>query len=62
MKFTMITEEEGAKTTLICATDPSVQSESGYYYDNCRRIANSALADDAQLAATLWNESEGWVA
>ena len=62
LKLTMISEEEGAKTTLFCATDPNIASESGQYYDKCKRIPNALLADDAALATRLWEESERWVA
>ena len=62
MKLFMISEEEGAKTTLYCATDPAVANESGYYYAKCRRARSSPVADDAALATRLWVESEQWVA
>jgi retinol dehydrogenase 12 len=36
MKLTMITVEEGAKTTLYCATSPDIVSDTGLYYDKGR--------------------------
>jgi retinol dehydrogenase-12 len=57
----MLTPEEGAKTTLYCATEPSLAGESGLYYDRCRPRTPSALARDDALAAELWRRSEGWV-
>jgi dehydrogenase/reductase SDR family protein 13 len=62
LKQFILSEKEGAKTTLFCATDPTVANESGYYYDKERRASYSPLGDDAELAKTLWNESEQWIA
>ena len=61
MKLTMISTEEGAATTLHCATSPDVASETGLYYDKCRVKAPSAAGSDAALAAELWRRSEEWV-
>ena len=57
----MITAEEGAQTTLHCATAPALASESGLYYDRCKPRTPSALGQDATLAKTLWDRSEGFV-
>lgn len=57
----MITVEEGARTSLYCATSPNVASESGLYYDNCAVKKPSRLARDAQLAEELWAKSATWV-
>ncbi len=58
----MLTPEEGAKTTIYCATEPSLAGETGLYYDRCRPRTPSALARDNALAAELWRRSEAWVA
>ena len=61
MKRFMVTPEEGALTTLRCATAPELAGESGRYYDKDgseRRPAK--LADDAELARQLWNKSAEW--
>jgi len=58
----MITPEEGARTTLHCATAPELASESGLYYSDCRAIPASAPARDPALAEELWRRSEAWVA
>lgn len=58
----MISNEEGAKTSVYCATSPEVAGESGYYYDRCRKKEPSKLAQDEKLAAELWERSEAWVA
>lgn len=62
IKLGMITNEEGAATTLFCATSPTVARESGLYYDQCRIKTPSPLVQDADLARELWERSEAWVA
>jgi NAD(P)-dependent dehydrogenase (short-subunit alcohol dehydrogenase family) len=61
MKLGMISNEDGAKTTLYCATSKEVAAEDGLYYDSCKTKRPSRLADDAALATTLWSKSEEWV-
>ncbi|WP_293391375.1 SDR family oxidoreductase [Nevskia sp.] len=61
IKRFMISEDEGAETTLHCATDPVLAGDSGLYYDNCRSSRPSEIASDANLARTLWGKSEEWV-
>ena len=61
MKLAMLSTEEGARTTLHCATSPSVGAETGLYYDGCRVTTPSKLAQDAALAADLWTRSEHWM-
>ncbi|SRR6266508_441261 len=60
MKLFMISNEEGAKTTLYCAISPEVANQSGLYYDRCRVTEPSRLARDPALAAELWRRSEEW--
>jgi retinol dehydrogenase 12 len=62
IKMFMISEEEGARTSLYCATDSALANESGLYYNECRVQRPSALALDASLARRLWDETERWVA
>ncbi len=62
IKRGMLSNEEGAKTTIYCATAPEVQSDDGLYYDECRTKEPSALAHDADLARRLWERSAAWVA
>ncbi|HEX3596059.1 MAG TPA: SDR family oxidoreductase [Polyangiaceae bacterium] len=62
IKMGMISTEEGAKTTLYCATSPEVGGHSGLYYDSCHAKEPSALARDPELAERLFTESERWVA
>lgn len=61
IKLMMISTEEGAATTLYCATSPDVSNETGLYYDKCRVTEPSKVGQDAALAAELWRRSEAWV-
>lgn len=56
----MISNEQGAVTTLHCATHPDLASESGLYYDKCKPKTPSKLARDFALAEKLWNKSAEW--
>ena len=60
-KLFMISVEEGAATTLYCATSPDVSNETGLYYDKCRVKEPSKVGQDIALAAELWQRSEAWV-
>jgi NAD(P)-dependent dehydrogenase (short-subunit alcohol dehydrogenase family) len=53
----MLTNEEGAKTSIYCATSPEVAAADGRYYDGCKETAPSPLAQRADLARRLWEES-----
>ncbi len=57
IKLFMLSNEDGAKTTLYCATSPECAADNGKYYDRCKAVAPSKAADDAELAKTLWNKS-----
>ncbi len=61
MKKFMISNEDGAKTTLHCATSPATADHSGRYYDECKEKSCSPIADDERLQAELWSKSEQWV-
>jgi retinol dehydrogenase-12 len=61
LKLRMISNEEGAKTSLYCATSAAVAEHNGLYYDECRVKEPSAAAQNAPLAAELWAKSEAWV-
>ncbi len=49
---------ESAATTLYCATEAALASETGRYYDGCREFKPSRLAQDAELGRELWARSE----
>ena len=61
IKLSMISVEEGAATTLHCATDVEAGHETGLYYDKCRVRTPSKVAHDPALAEDLWRRSEDWV-
>jgi NAD(P)-dependent dehydrogenase (short-subunit alcohol dehydrogenase family) len=60
VKLFMISPEEGARTTLHCATAPESTLVSGAYYDSSRPVRPSRAADDPALAAELWRRSLEW--
>ena len=55
----MKSTDEGAETTLHCATAPELANETGLFYDNCRQKAPNP-ASTPELAAELWSRSEEW--
>lgn len=59
MKLFMISNEEGAKTTIHCATADDLVN--GGYYDKCAARRPNRVADDEALARTLWEKSAEWV-
>jgi retinol dehydrogenase 12 len=61
IKRFMITPEQGAAASLRCATDPALAGQTGRYYDvgGVEREPNR-LADDVELARTLWTRSAEW--
>jgi retinol dehydrogenase-12 len=61
MKLFMKSTEDGAKTTLMCATDPALASVSGRYYDDCKERTPSRVTTP-ELAKELWERSEAWTA
>lgn len=61
IKLAMISTEEGAATSLYCATSAQAAIETGCYYDRCRLKEPSKVAQDSALAAELWRRSEAWV-
>lgn len=60
MKLFMLTNEQGARTTLYCATSDDVRDQNGLYYDRCKPKTPSKLARDKALARTLWEKSAAW--
>ena len=55
----MITNEQGAQTTLYCATSPDVADHSGRYYDKSAEKRWNRVAT-AELAEVLWAKSVEW--
>lgn len=60
VKLFLLTTEEGARTTLYCATSDEVRHHNGLYYDRCKPREVSAHARDAALARELWERSAAW--
>ena len=60
VKLFMISTEDGAASTLHCATAPELSEKTGRYYDECKERHPSALAEDPSLAAELWRRSAEW--
>jgi NAD(P)-dependent dehydrogenase (short-subunit alcohol dehydrogenase family) len=59
MKSRMDSPEQGARTSVYCATSMEVAGESGRYYDDCREKEPGAAAT-AELAAELWRRTSEW--
>jgi len=57
----MKSPEEGARTSVYCASSPEVADDTGCYYTDCAVMEPSAAATP-ELAAELWSRSEEWVA
>ncbi|MBA3391509.1 MAG: SDR family oxidoreductase [Deltaproteobacteria bacterium] len=61
VKRFMITPEQGAASSVRCATDPALATETGKYYTVGGHEKRPArLADDTVLAGTLWTKSAEW--
>ena len=54
----LISNEEGARTQVWCATAPELAASSGRYYYECREARGSALSRDPALAAELYDRTE----
>jgi retinol dehydrogenase 12 len=59
-KLFMISNEDGAKTTLYCVASDEVREESGKYYHHSREKKASKAALDEALAKELWERSAEW--
>ena len=58
----LISNEQGARTQLHCATAPELAIHTGLYYDKSREAPCNPLANDPALAAELWVRTEVAVA
>src|SRR5580693_5968067 len=56
----MLTVDEGARTSLYCASAPELEHVSGRYYENCAEHEPSPVATP-DLGKRLWEQSEEWV-
>jgi len=57
-KLFMLSNKEGARTPLYCATAPELGTTSGRYYYKEREARTSPPAEDAALARELWERTE----
>ena len=55
----MITTEEGARTSVYCATSAEVATQTGLFYDKCQVKPASRVATP-ELAEQLWKHSAEW--
>jgi retinol dehydrogenase 12 len=62
LRLFLISNEEGARTQVWCATAPELAGETGRYYDKCREAPCNPLANDAALAQELWTRTEAAIA
>jgi len=61
MKLFMLSNEQGARTTLYCATSEDAAPQTGLYYEGCKEKRPSRLARDEALARELWERSAQYV-
>jgi NAD(P)-dependent dehydrogenase (short-subunit alcohol dehydrogenase family) len=57
IKLFMISPEQGARTSVYCATSPDVAAHDGRYYDDCREKEPNPVTNDVELARRLWETS-----
>ena len=57
----MLSVDQGAATSLYCATSPEVAQYSGLFYDKCAPRPASRVATP-ELGGELWKRSEEWTA
>ncbi len=62
VKLFMISCEEGAKTQVYCATDPSLATVTGRYYVRSKEQQPNRLADDEALAKELFAWADQMIA
>jgi NAD(P)-dependent dehydrogenase (short-subunit alcohol dehydrogenase family) len=58
----LITNEEGARTQVKCATDPALAKETGLFYSEQRVKAPNPMANDVALQDELKRRCDEWIA
>ena len=58
-RFGLLTPEEGAQTSVHCATNPN--AVGGQYYKRCKPSIACSDSNDAAVATRLWDETEQWI-
>jgi retinol dehydrogenase-12 len=61
VKSFMLSEADGAKTTIHCALSEEAGKTTGLYWDRCRPRTASRAGRDDDLARVLWQRSAEWV-
>jgi NAD(P)-dependent dehydrogenase (short-subunit alcohol dehydrogenase family) len=56
-RFVAISPERGAETTVYLASSAEIATESGGYFEKCRKTSPSAAAQDDRAARRLWAAS-----
>ncbi|MBA3453761.1 MAG: SDR family oxidoreductase [Deltaproteobacteria bacterium] len=60
-KLFMLTPEQGARSTIVAATDPALASHTGRYYTvGGKEKPPNRISEDPDLATMLWNKSAEW--
>ena len=62
IKLFMLSVEEGARTTVMCAASPELAGVSGRYYDQEHEARSNRLADDEALTKELFARSDSLIA
>jgi dehydrogenase/reductase SDR family protein 13 len=62
LKLFLVSNQEGARTQIYCATAPELATSTGRYYEKLREAPCNPLADDPKLAAELWTRTEAAIA
>lgn len=57
--FFLLTPEEGAQTSVYCATQPGLAG--GAYFKGCRPAPASREAQDTEVSARLWQATQDWI-
>jgi hypothetical protein len=59
MKLRMGAPDDGARTSVFCATAPELAGESGRYYEKSA-VKEPGAATTTELGEELWEKSEAW--
>jgi len=62
LTFFMTSVQDGARTSLYCATATELADRTGKYYVPVKEQTAKRLGTDDVLAATLWTKTEEWIA
>ena len=60
-RLIIMSEAEGARTSIYLATAPELQGVTGRYFDKQREVRPSKASRDPEAAKRLWDVSEGLV-